>query len=144
MNCLFQEFLGKMRLGTEDDSFHDFDARVVHEDIKSWNERFEDPLHEQSSMLGTTDYESDFCDGGGVSTAHASDVFSSSVVSSSSMSNLIEKAVAQNSAMASMVFPWERGIFKDLFRKDSLPTMATTVPLENSIGKAGPICAEDV
>ena len=140
----FQEFLGKMRLGTEDDSFHDFDARDVHEDINSWNERFEDPLHEQGSMLGTTDYDSDFCYGGGVATAHASDVFSSSVVSSSSMSNLIEKAVAQNSAMASMVFPWERGIFKDLFRKDSLPTMATTVPLENSIGKAGPICAEDV
>ena len=134
----FQEVLNKTRLETEDDASHDFDANDGHD------EHFEELLHEKGSVLDTTDYDSDFCESGGVTSVQVSDASSSSVVSSNSMSNLIEKAVAQNSAMASMVFPWERGIFKDLFRHDSFPTMAATVPLENSIGKAGPICAEDV
>ena len=134
----FQEILNKTRLETEDDASHDFDANGGHD------EHFEDLLHEKGSVLDTTDYDSDFGESGGVTSVQVSDVPSSSVVSSISMSNLIEKAVAQNSAMASMVFPWERGIFKDLFRHDSFPSMASTVPLENSIGKAGPIRAEDV
>ena len=134
----FQEVLNKTRLETEDDASHDFDANDGHD------EHFEELLHEKGSVLDTTDYDSDFGESGGVTSVQVSDVSSSSVVSSISMSNLIEKAVAQYSAMASMVFPWERGIFKDLFRHDSFPSMASTVPLENSIGKAGPIRAEDV
>lgn len=98
-NQSFQEFLNKLRLETENDAFHDFDASEGH------GEHFEEPLHEKGSVLDTTDYDSDFCEGGGVTTVQVGDVSSSSVVSSISMSNLIEKAVAQNSAMASMVFP---------------------------------------
>ena len=141
----FQEFLEKMRLGTEDDTFHDFDARDVHEDIKSWNGRFEDPLHEQGSMLGTTDYDSDFCEGGGVATAHVSDVSSSSVVSSNSMSNLIEKAVAQNSANGKHGFFLGSVVFSRIFSgKILFQRWRQLFHLRIQLGRAGPICAEDV
>ena len=123
------------------DEFHDFDYEDPQDDIRALNDSTNSLPNERESGRTTTEFGSDVGEDGDDEWSLV-ETPPSPVIAASSMANLIEKAVAQNSALASMDFPWERGIFKDLFRRDSFPTVISNIPIENAVGKAGPICAE--
>ena len=140
----FAGFLATLGNDTENTPNLNLDGGGNHSNSQRWIDRFVEPGLENDSGKTTTDLDSDFFDDGGTvePDSEADPVFA--LVSSNSMSNLIEKAVAQNSAVASVDFPWERGIFKDLFKRDTFPSMLANVPLENAVGRNGPISAEAV
>ena len=128
------------------DGDHDFDVEALHEDIRSWENRPSasgewDPI--RSEWGSQPSFDSGFSEAVlGVGNDIGFDA--QPLISSTAMSHLVNKTVAEQSVLTGIKFPWEQGVYKDIFGASEDSFNCLRVPLENFPLKDGHETVESV